>query len=383
MTRAHSSFGASGAHRWLVCPASVSLQAGLPDTANEHAAEGTAAHELAEMALRSGKDCSTYLGMTLHADGYEFEVTDEMAENVQIYVDFVRSFEPAGTVMIERRFDLSKIRPPAPMFGTADAVIYVPGEKLLVVADLKYGRGKVVDVEDNPQLKYYGLGAMLDIPKDWAIDRVRLVVVQPRAGGDAVRTWDTTPDVLLDYAMDVIEAARRALAPDPETVPGDHCRWCRAAGTCPGLRDKALAVAQEEFGGLPAPEQLTPEQIGDLLDKADVVEEWLSALRAHAFRQAEAGVEIPGRKLVAKRATRQWAAPEEEIVKRLVEKGAVKDDLYVKKLVTPAQAEKVVGKKNLPSELVVAVSSGYNLVRDSHPGQAVSMLPAGHEFTTE
>src|SRR5690606_33934959 len=100
------------------------------------------------------------------------------------------------------------------------------------------------------------------------------------------------------------------------------------------LRDKALAVAQEEFGDLPAPEQLTPEQIGDLLDKADVVEEWLSALRAHAFRQAEAGVEIPGRKLVAKRATRQWAAPEEEIVKRLVEKGAVKDDLYVKKLVT-------------------------------------------------
>src|SRR5690606_41680156 len=46
------------------------------------------------------------------------------------------------------------------------------------------------------------------------------------------------------------------------------------------LRDKALAVAQEEFGDLPAPEQLTPEQIGDLLDRADVVEEWLSALRA-------------------------------------------------------------------------------------------------------
>lgn len=383
MSKAHSSFGASGAHRWLVCPASVPLQAGLPDTANVHSAEGTAAHELGEMALRSGKDCGTYLGMTLHADGFEFEVTDEMAENVQIYVDYVRSFGDAAVVMVERKFDLAKIRPPAPMFGTADAVIYVPDQRLLVVVDLKYGRGKVVDVRDNPQLKYYGLGAMLDLPKDWAIDTVRLVVVQPRAGGDAVRPWDTTPDVLLDYAMDVIEAARRALEDQPEAVPGDHCGWCRAAGTCPGLRAQALAVAQDEFGGLPAPEQLTPAQVGELLNKADVVEEWLSGLRGHAFRLAESGVEIPGRKLVPKRGTRQWAAPEEEIVKRLTEKGAVTDDLFSKKLISPAQAEKVVGKKNLPSELVATVSSGFNLVRDSHPGESVSVLPAGHEFTTE
>lgn len=47
--RAHALFGPSSAHRWLECPGSVLLEQGMPDTASESAAEGTLAHELAEM----------------------------------------------------------------------------------------------------------------------------------------------------------------------------------------------------------------------------------------------------------------------------------------------------------------------------------------------
>lgn len=391
MSTVHASFGASGAHRWLVCPASVRLQEGMPDTANEHAAEGTAAHELAEMALRSDKDCSAYLGMILHADGFEFEVDDDMAGYVQTYVDYVRALASAahatrgGWTHIEHKFSLAKLRPPAPMFGTADATVYDGDSRTLYVIDLKYGRGKIVDPEDNPQLKYYGLGALLDMPKEQPVEKVVLVIAQPRAGG--IKEWATDAVTLLDYAMDVIEAAKRALEPDAPAVAGDHCRWCKASAVCPALRGQALAVAQEEFGVLPKPDDLTPEQIAQILDKADVVEEWLSSIRAYAFRQAEAGQHIPGHKLVPRRAVRKWAgADEAEIARQLIEagKGAVKDDdLFKKSLVSPAQAEKLVGKKNLPQGLIVAVSSGYSLVRDSDPRPKQDMLPPGHEFDTD
>ncbi len=353
----------------------------MPDTTNEHAAEGSAAHELGEMALRSGKDCDTYLGMVLHQDGFEFEVDDEMVSNVQIYVDYVRGL--GGELAIEHRFDLSKIRPPVPMFGTADAVVYNPGEFVLEVVDLKYGRGKVVDVADNPQLKYYGLGALLAMKPGTPVDLVRLTVVQPRAGLGAVRSFDIGPEALLDFALDIIEAAKRALAPNPEATPGDHCRWCKAAGVCPALREQALTVAKDEFGELPRPADLTPEQLVAILDKADIIEEWLRAFRGHVFRQVESGVEIPGLKLVPKRAMRKWAGPEEEIVKQLTEAGAVEADLYKRELVSPAQAEKLVGKKKLPQGLIAAVSSGYNLVRDSDPRPGATLLPAGHEFSTD
>lgn len=384
MTRAHASFGASGAHRWLVCPASVSLQEGMPDTTNEHAAEGTAAHELAEMALRSGKDCATYIGMVLHVEGFEFVVDEDMAANVQIYVDFVRSFAvPDADVMIEHRFDLSRIHPPAPMFGTADAMIYVPGEFELIVVDLKYGRGKVVDVEDNPQLKFYGLGALLAMPAGKPIKKVRLVVVQPRAGGLPVREFHTTPGALLDYALDIIEAANRALQPDPPAIPGDHCRWCKAEGVCPGRREQALAVAQEEFAAVPKPELMTPEEMARVMDRLDDFEDWVRAFRAHVYRTAESGTTIPGYKLVPKRATRRFAYDDDTVVQRLQALGVVLDDLYDRKLKSPAGIEKVVGKKALPSDLIVAVSSGYNLVRDGDPRPAVQIGGPGSEFTAD
>lgn len=63
--------------------------------------------------------------------------------------------------------------------------------------------------------------------------------------------------------------------------------------------------------------------------------------------------------------------------------GFQKEDLMVTALKSPAQVEKVVGKKNLPAEYVSAVSSGTKMVPDSDPAQAItfgsefSALPAG------
>lgn len=49
---AHARLSPSSAERWMTCPGSVKLAEGIEDKGSSYAAEGTAAHELAEHILR-------------------------------------------------------------------------------------------------------------------------------------------------------------------------------------------------------------------------------------------------------------------------------------------------------------------------------------------
>ena len=52
--RPHAALGASTAHRWMSCPGSVRLAAGIDVPASTYAEEGAAAHMLARSASRMG-----------------------------------------------------------------------------------------------------------------------------------------------------------------------------------------------------------------------------------------------------------------------------------------------------------------------------------------
>ena len=51
--RKHSLLSPSGAHRWMACTPSAMLERRFPDTGSQAAAEGTLAHELAELKVRN------------------------------------------------------------------------------------------------------------------------------------------------------------------------------------------------------------------------------------------------------------------------------------------------------------------------------------------
>lgn len=372
---AHAIFGASSSSRWLACPGSVELSKGIVEPPSEFAAEGTAAHELAEMVLRTELNTSNWLGEKIEASGFTFEVTEEMVGAVQSYVELVRAFANGYGVepMLEHRFDLSKLQPPAPMFGTADCAFYVEGERLLHIIDLKYGRGVPVDAKSNPQLKYYALGMLLSLPADKPVRRVKMTICQPRIGN--IAHDECTVEDLLDFGTELLDGVNAALRPDAPLNPSpEACKFCKAKGKCPALRKTALAVAQDEFGEVLDPTTLPPEQIGSLLAKADMLEEWLHGLRAIALWQAEAGVEIPGFVLQAKRATRKWA-DELTVINWAAEQGLPHSEVFDSKLKSPAALEKVVGKKNMPNDLIVSVSSGYNLV----PAVKTARLASGRK----
>jgi len=368
-SRAHSRLGASIAHRWLACPGSVRLSYGIEDKQTIFAAEGSAAHELAEMCLRKNfAPAADFIGETIIVGNHTFEVDEEMAEAVQLYVDTVRAlYEDGDILFIEHKFDLTSVYDG--MFGTNDCGIYKPCGKVIVL-DYKHGAGHAVEATANPQLMYYGIG-LLSVPslKGARVTEVELVIVQPRAPhrDGPVRSWTTDPLSLLDFAADLRAGAIATTEPDAPLAAGEHCKFCPAAGICPAMRDLAITKAQDEFVDVVAPD-LTDADLANLLEKASLIEDGIRAIRAEAFNRAQGGAQIPGWKLVAKRATRKWAGEPDVVKGKLaLDFRLTREQIVEEKLRSPAQIEKLLkgDDKKAIAGLVVAESSGVTLARET------------------
>jgi hypothetical protein len=362
---AHSKIGASSMARWSACPGSVHLSGGIPSKSSAYAEEGTLAHELAEHFLTAGR-----------FSPLPFEATAEMEETIKLYVNEVRKHIELGVTWIEKKFDLSSIHPG--LFGTADAVVYNPKTQTLYVFDLKYGAGLPVEVTGNKQLLYYCLGAALTI--DQPIKEIVMTIVQPRCPhpDGPIRKWTFGMESLIDFAMELKEAAVRTEEPDAPLNPGDHCRFCPAASTCPKLHEMALSTARAEFApSLP----YDPKKLSETLIRLPALEAFIKNVREFAYEEAQAGRCPPGFKLVEKRATRKWRSTDD--VEARAEAAAISEDLYEKKIKSPAQVEKALGKKlfrEIFDGATVSESTGFVLAPDSDKREAVS-LDASQDFT--
>lgn len=383
--KTHVELGASTAARWMACAGSVGLIRQLPPRAegtgnSPHAQEGTSAHALAELALRNNMDCTTYLGTKLE----NWEVTEDMCENVQVFVDYCRELRSRSSQFwVEFPITLASLNPPVPMRGTADCGGLDETIHQLEVVDLKFGRGVVVEAKENEQARYYAIGFLLGLIGKFRVDTVKITIVQPRAGhrDGAVRSEVLTYLELIEFANELLSAAEATLLPDAPLVAGEHCRWCPAAGACPAQRDFAQSVAMVEFkkevDQPPAPELLPDAVFFDILPKLDVLEGWIASMRNRLRELTERG-EAPGYKLVAKRANRSWV-DETEVKTFVATAFENQEDAYVMKLKSPAQIEKIIGKKNLPAHLHHQVSSGTNVVPVDDPRPEVAAL-ASVEF---
>jgi len=363
------------------CPRSIKLKALVPKVEESpHAAEGTAAHELAEMCLRDSLDPEDFIGLPI--DG--FEVGEEMAEAVRVYVDFCRQFK--GEAEIEKRFNLGFIH--KDIFGTADFSVYNPDSKALSVVDYKHGKGVVVSPEWNSQLMIYSLGA------SWGHDdceKISMTIVQPRAYHEdgVIRSWFIDKKDLYSWAFDVLRpAALRTEDENARIEAGAHCRFCKAIAICPAQSKRALEIAKTDFENpvLPDPEKMTPEQISKVIELSGAFSSWADRVRSYAKARLELGDEIPGFKLVERRSNRIWApgnARVEDFLKEKLGEGA-----YVKKLVSPAGAERALKKsgikakeaKDLLEPLWVKPDRGTTIVPSEDKRTAVA-IPIVEEFS--
>ncbi len=361
-------------HRWAACPGSVRLSAGIESKSSVYAEEGSDAHALGALCLRERSAPGFYIGEEIDEDGRKFTVTEEMAEAVQVYVQHVENLTAKGEqYLVEHKFDLSSVHPGC--FGTADCVVWDEKNKLLHVVDYKHGAGVPVNVVDNPQLQYYGLGAL--VTAGFHARKLRLTIVQPRCDhpDGPVRSWDIDAIDLLDFRADLIQYAKATEDPNAPTVPGDHCRWCPAAALCPALEKKTQDLAKTEFS---AAVPYDPAKLKLALDSLPEIEARLKAVREFAYQEAEAGRPVPGYKLVAKRATRKWR-DEGEVIDYLQKEKVAVEVFEPRKMKTPAQMEKVLAK-DVVAQFTIAESSGHTLVPESDKRPAVK-LDAKSEFS--
>lgn len=374
---AHSHIGASSMERWQSCAGSVRMSRGLPTVESAYAAEGTKAHALAQQIL----DCE----LAGQPFAYEQDGIDpEMLEAVMVYVKEVLSNAKGNEVLVEKRCDLSQIHPG--LFGTCDNITFVKATKTLVVRDYKHGAGIPVDIHENKQLRFYGLGALLST--DFPCEKVQLTIVQPRCHHPEgpVRS-ETIPSLeILEFAEELKNAALATERPDAPLVPGDHCRFCPAAGVCPAIRSRAQELAKIEFSEIAEGNghSFSMDELSKALAFVPIVKAWAENVDSFAYTQAQKGVKIPGYKLVAKRPIRKWT--DESEVAKFVEREFT--PTFVKQLYedTPlksvAQMEKVVNKTHWPkfAPLISKISSGEALVPESDKRPEVKILDAKQEF---
>lgn len=368
----HALCSPSSAAKWMGCPASLATEKhfGVPDTSSEYADEGTAAHYLGAWCLDQGTGASQFEGQTIVVaeDGARwadhpglaprsrFVVDDEMVGAVQQYLDDVRRLRGQGEMFVEVAVPIGHITGEEDASGTADVVILQNTE--LQIHDLKYGMTPV-SAERNRQLMLYALG-VLDKHADTLFETVRLVIHQPRVY-DGPREWVCPIEDLDAFRTAVMHASIIALDlyddGEPEDLwryqkPSDEaCQWCRAKARCKTLTTFVQETVAADF------EDLTEEVVSDLVESATdeelsakltavpLIEKWIKAVWAKVEGELFAGRTVPGWKLVqGKRGARQWPDGD-EAESTLKGMKLTVDQMYNKKLKSPAQIEKVIGPK--------------------------------------
>jgi len=236
-----------------------------------------------------------------------------------------------------------------------------------------------VDANDNKQAKIYALGVLLTINKP--ADTVEVYIVQPRyEGAEPVRMFSFPAIDLLDFAAQLSEGAERTRQPDAPLSAGPWCKktFCPNGATCPELERMQHAVIKQEFST--AVVAYDPAILRQALDQIPFVEQRINALKAFAYERAVAGDTIPGYKLVAKKAQRQWTDP--KAVVKWADERAI-DPYETPELKSPAQLEKGLGKtdKAALKDFYASVSSGTTLVPEGDKRPAVKAQITVDDFS--
>lgn len=340
---AHALLSASGSHRWLHCTPSARLEEKFEDESSIYAAEGTAAHALAEYKLKK------YLRREAQRPTSPFD-SEEMDSYTDDYVAYaIELIAEAGQrckdpiILVEQRLDFSCYVSDG--FGTGDLVIVADGE--LDIVDLKYGRGVMVSAEDNPQMKLYALGALSLFDCLYDIKTIRMCICQPRL--ENVSEYVVGVGELTKWAEAELKIkAEMAFKGEGEFIPGAHCRFCRAKYTCRARADGLAELAKYDFE---KPALLADEEISEILEKAEELEAWCRDVWAWAEAQAVNGKEWTGFKVVEGRSNRRYT-DEKKAAEVLTSAGF--GEIYKRSLLGISEMEKMLGRKRF-SEILTGL----------------------------
>ncbi|WP_026664863.1 DUF2800 domain-containing protein [Butyrivibrio sp. FC2001] len=370
----HSILGGSSAERWIQCPPSAMLTAQMEDVESEFAAEGTAAHALAEWKVRkASKQCA---GRRPSSDYW----TDEMEETTDDYRDYImdkvsdlKESCKDVQILVEQHLDFSRYVPQG--YGTADCILI--SDKHLFVIDFKYGRGVQVDATENSQMKVYAIGALEIFDCLYEIEDITMVIFQPRL--HHIDEWTVSKDDLISWAENTLKPrAELAFKGEGEFKAGAWCRFCKARETCRARAEYFLELARLEFT---KPALLSNEELSEVMLKADELSKWVSDVMAYATAAAiEEGRHFAGFKVVEGRSNRRFS-DEKKVEEAALAAGY--SDIYNKTLINLTAFEKLMGKdefQDVLGSLVIKPKGKLTLVPESDKRPEVIISNVNDEF---
>lgn len=361
---------------WLTCSGSLIPNILAGDSAGKEAAEGSVAHAVAELWLKTGKRPKHLIGEIREQDGYDIEITEEMLAYCGDYVEWCQELEDdAVWFQVETKVDISDLTPIPNQRGTSDLIALLPtkrhGEWKLYVRDLKYGKGVRVNAEENTQGMLYAYGSYKLLRHEFNIVEIEIGICHPRLK-DGTTTYTITPEKLIEWTHWVKERAYAAWQFNAPRTPSDAgCQWCKVKATCPALYRRTQEVTSDAFadddefddeelreaadeaadmlGDEPFrphdPAKLSTEALARILRYRKTIEDFLGAVEAELLERAISREEdIPGWKIVEGRANRKWG-DEVAVYRKLRAMGLRDGAIYDQAIISPAEAEKRLHSK--------------------------------------
>jgi len=374
------------------------------DRSGPAAIDGTHTHTLVEHCVNTLSDPTKMVGVKLKDHDGEFVVDQPRAERAKMAIDYVikRIGEEGFTAEVksEQRVSQEFLIGRSDMSGTVD--IQIHGPELLEIIDYKDGMNPV-EVEGNEQLELYALGAVAEFKTAHNVfnrfKRVRMTIIQPKLimrGMKPITHVEMTIEEVFGLALKYTQIGKAVDDPDAPLVPGDkQCKYCKAKGNCNALSNQvmgnlgvtmsALDVAQQSADK--DPNSMSDEQIREIIEAAPLIRQLLESVEKEALERLKSGKQVGGLKLVYGRGTRTWSLKEEEMAERLRKMGIPKERVYTQKLVSPAQAQKLVWEnrkgdkkqlterqiKMLENEYIVKSQGKLTVAQESDSREAVVM----------
>lgn len=368
----HARCAPSAAERWVPCPGSVVLEAGLPDSAGQEADDGTHTHDLSALALNSPT-------VLRDMDNWRSKFrSDELADASYAYVSAVfdaaqrlRGQGATVTIYVEEPVSLKSVTGEDDE-GTPDACVVAlwPDDSALVwVLDLKTGWHEVAD--DTLQLPIYAIAAIdRYLPAMVDVKEVRTTIVQPKLKSEFETLKWSMPE--LDSVRARVRSAADValgLLAHPEAltlehlVPGEvQCKWCRAAraGKCPAYNAWVHETVYGETSAITdadAQPAALDTWVGQAIEweeqrlplyfsRVDAIKRWCEYIEAAAHERLQKGLPVDDgqghafKLVMGRKGDRKWADAT-QVAEYCRALGLETADIYTEPaLRTPAAMEK-------------------------------------------
>lgn len=309
-TEDHAPLAPSSAPIWGHCAGSVLLSRQFPDLDNDgdEAAEGTAAHWLAQQRLLTGE------WRTGVSPG-GVPITDDMRRYMSIYTDRIERIREGHTWWVETQLETASIH--RDCWGTVDSVVLNYIDRIAYIDDAKYGWGLIEPYRYYQPVAY--ASAVYDHIGPDAVDwTFHLTITQPRPWHreGPIRTWRVSGPELGNHVRHLRAQAEEATGNNPRTVTGAHCKHCPARRACPALRNATLDILDVVYDSTPVSlsGQALALEMSLLVQAAARIEARQAGLEAQALVEIRSGKAVPGWSIEHSPGREVWVKPASDVI---------------------------------------------------------------------